>query len=1004
MLMFERGGRSLLSTRRVLLILPIWLATSVWMWSWWFSGQTIGFMPLYVLLTVAILYEYVILPSTFLYFVLKAKKPRRRKVLSGKKVALITLCVPSQESIDVVEQQLVAMTNVTYPHDSWILDEGNSKQIKKLAKKYGVKHFTRKGIKKYNQPDPPYKAKTKAGNVNAWLDRVKRYKYEYFVQLDIDHLPKPEYLHKTLGFFRDPKVAWVQAPSIYKNTQHWTARGAAEMELIFQGPLQMGFYGHSETPFIIGSHSTYRMSAIREIGGYQPTRAEDHLDTVALASNGWKGVFLPEIIAEGDGPETLNTYLAQHFAWAYSMFQVLLYHSPRLLRTMSLRRKLQFLFAQTWYPLWSLAYMIMFFVPIIALTTDHPVLDTNGAEFLTHYLPMFAATFLIWWAARPLMQPKGLRLSWRGILLHAARWPVIVRAVLSAGFRIKKPYMITPKGKFAQPLPTVKLYRPYLLLGFISAASIAYASYAYGYRSTFTQMFFASMNVVFAILVCTIDLDLRMRHTTGKTASFRPYWLKPVAAVMSLLIASAIIVSSTMLKDAATYAATIPSPVPDNIAISALPPWKLTDKQIMEQLSVDTHPQIGDKAIPVGIYDPTRKIRTRDGYIRHTFIDWRENRYLAEELLTTERLDGVPLVTVEPRGEKDGQKLLKDIADGSYDKRLNKLISIMAAAKEPVYVRFAHEMDLPKKLYPWGGQDPALYISAYRHVVNLARSQGANNLKWVWSPAGNPNAAAYYPGDDVVDVVGTTILYDRFWYSNYHPSFSSLSQMRRWLQSYNKPVWVVEFGAGKSNRQFQDQLIKDAITNFRSLGFSALVYLNIPDANLKEPNYLVSSLSVFGNSLKPAIAPVAPLDIKLASSLGDGKGRGFHERIKNNQKIEKSAMKLEFTYGLTGSNGSNKLHLIKEDQNTMLRQGPSLKRLVHELRLTQSATNKNNPTVKIPGLNLNNMRFTHENKTNNIRQHSLTDYLREFMRSITTYPKTLQQKTLTNSFKDIRNL
>jgi cellulose synthase (UDP-forming) len=76
----------------------------------------------------------------------------------------------------------------------------------------------------------------------------------------------------------------VQAPSTYGNLDNWVARGAAEQELVLQGPLQRGFYGHSETPFIIGSHCTYRMSAIREIGGFQPTRAEDHLDTLMLAA------------------------------------------------------------------------------------------------------------------------------------------------------------------------------------------------------------------------------------------------------------------------------------------------------------------------------------------------------------------------------------------------------------------------------------------------------------------------------------------------------------------------------------------------------------------------------------------------------------------------------------------------------------------------------------------------------------------------------------------------
>ena len=61
-----------------------------------------------------------------------------------------------------------------------------------------------------------------------------------------------------LGYFRDPKVAWVQAPSVCGNLDNWAARGLAEQDMLFQGPLQMGFYGATSTPFIVGSHTSYR--------------------------------------------------------------------------------------------------------------------------------------------------------------------------------------------------------------------------------------------------------------------------------------------------------------------------------------------------------------------------------------------------------------------------------------------------------------------------------------------------------------------------------------------------------------------------------------------------------------------------------------------------------------------------------------------------------------------------------------------------------------------------
>ncbi|MDP3962780.1 MAG: glycosyltransferase, partial [bacterium] len=351
------------------LLVLVWTVVNVVFWSWWFQGEHIANLSMYVLMSVSLMYETTILPSVYLFYVGRMRRPIHREPPPGMKVAMITLCVPHKESINVIERQLKAMVGVSYPHDSWVLDEDNDMRVQLLAIRYRVKYFSRKGVEKYNQPHLPFQAKTKAGNVNAWIDAHGE-DYEFFTQLDIDHNPRRDYLNHVLGHFGDEKVAWIQAPSIYGNLNQWTARGAAEQEAVLQGPLQMGFYGWSKTPFIIGSHTTYRTSAIREIGGFQPTRAEDHLDTVVLARHGYEGVFVPEPIAKGDGPENFDTYLAQQFAWAYSMMQILCHYLPKYMFGYKKKQALQFVFAQTWYACWSTSMAILFVLPAIALLTN----------------------------------------------------------------------------------------------------------------------------------------------------------------------------------------------------------------------------------------------------------------------------------------------------------------------------------------------------------------------------------------------------------------------------------------------------------------------------------------------------------------------------------------------------------------------------------------------------------------------------------------------------------
>ncbi|HEY3729522.1 MAG TPA: glycosyltransferase family 2 protein [Solirubrobacteraceae bacterium] len=447
---------------RYLGLAGLWVAVSVGFWLWWLGAGSAGAPWLYWLQTVMLFYQVTLLPTIYWMFVGRMRRPVEIPAPPGVKVAMVTLCVPSHESLAVITAQLDALREVTYPHDSWVLDEGNSAAVRRLARERGVKYFSRKGIASWNEPAPPFQISTKAGNVNAWLDHVASLglHYEVFVQLDVDHHPRPDYLDRTLGYFRDPSVAWVQAPSVVGNVENWAARGLAEQDLLFHGPLQMGFYGHSRTPFIIGSHTTYRTAAVREIGGFQPTRAEDHLDTVVLGADGYTGVFVPDLIAVGDGPDDFATYLRQQFAWAYSMIQIFVRHTPRLIRQYSFRQACQFLFCQSWYTMWSVSLAVLWLLPTVALVIREPIASVKLSQYLIYFAPLILASGLMWCETRKWFQPGGVRLSWRGILLGVARWPVVLWAFINVVLRIKRPYMITPKGVASAGPPSLGLYGP----------------------------------------------------------------------------------------------------------------------------------------------------------------------------------------------------------------------------------------------------------------------------------------------------------------------------------------------------------------------------------------------------------------------------------------------------------------------------------------------------------------------------------------------------------------
>jgi cellulose synthase (UDP-forming) len=498
-----------------------WVGVTTSFWWWWLGHSQGGTWWLFWPQTACLLYQTTVLPTFFFYYVYAMRRPIEPKPSTGLRVALITLCVPRHESLEVIRGQMQALHDVTYQHDSWILDEGGSADVRALAEEHGLRYFTRKGVERWNEPRPPFQAATKAGNVNAWLDHVSDLGLEYdvFVQFDIDHRPRPDYLDRVLGYFRDPDVAWVQAPSVCGNLDNWAARGLAEQDMIFQGPLQMGFYGASETPFIIGSHTSYRTQAVREIGGFQPTRAEDHLDTVVLAAHGYRGVFVPEVIAVGDGPHNFATYLRQQFAWAHSMIQIFLRHTPRLLHRYTARQAVQFLMCQSWYTFYSISLAILWMLPTVALTTGRSIADVPMSSFLVHFLPVPLLSILMWCWSRRWFQPVGLRLSWRGVLLEIARWPVVLWALLNVLLGIKRTYMITPKGGASRSAGPrlLSVYGPYLLLTFVPLAALWYAEIAGTLQPLHGYYGLALVNSICgaALLVATLIFELRVTRASA---------------------------------------------------------------------------------------------------------------------------------------------------------------------------------------------------------------------------------------------------------------------------------------------------------------------------------------------------------------------------------------------------------------------------------------------------------------------------------------------------------
>lgn len=264
------------------------------------------------------------------FLLLLMKKPVPIAARAGWNVGVVTTFVPGVESHAMLEKTLTALVAMDYPHDTWVLDEGDTAEVKLLCQQLGARHFSRKGQAHYQTERGDFQTRSKHGNYNAWLDAIGFAQYGIVASFDPDHVPDRTFLTEVLGYFDDPTVGYVQAPQVYGNQYaSLVARGAAEETYAYNSSIQMASYGMGY-PIVVGCHNTHRVTALRDVGGFAPHDADDLLITLFYRTSGWQGVYVPKILARGQTPETWRAYLTQQRRWARSVLDIKLNVAPRL--------------------------------------------------------------------------------------------------------------------------------------------------------------------------------------------------------------------------------------------------------------------------------------------------------------------------------------------------------------------------------------------------------------------------------------------------------------------------------------------------------------------------------------------------------------------------------------------------------------------------------------------------------------------------------------------------
>jgi cellulose synthase (UDP-forming) len=411
------------------------------------------------------------------------------------------------EPVELVRRTALAAIHMSYPHRTWLLDDGNRPEILRLAAKLGCGYLARDG-----------NAHAKAGNLNHGLAHSNG---EFVAVFDADHAPRKDFLERTLGYFADPRVAFVQTPQdfynldSYQHRRRTRARTSWNEQSLFFRVIQSGrdFWNAA---FFCGSCGVIRRSALQAIGGFATGSVTEDLHTsIKLHKKGYRSVYHSEALAFGIAPANIVPYLVQRRRWGEGAMQVWRKEGVVLARGLTLPQRLCYLASLlTYFDGWQKA--VFYASPVIVLLTGVMPVKALGWEFFLRFIPYYVLTFLVFEEVS-----RGYGRTWLLAQYNMARFFAFASSTLGL-FRRKFTWHVTQKNLAGKPQLKSWIAPQYAVL-FLNAIAIPVGIVVYGVNRNLPEDALIA-NIVWAAINCVLAVSVlrfTLSHSSNQRANYR---------------------------------------------------------------------------------------------------------------------------------------------------------------------------------------------------------------------------------------------------------------------------------------------------------------------------------------------------------------------------------------------------------------------------------------------------------------------------------------------------
>tara|TARA_B100001057_G_scaffold501164_1_gene621313 strand:- start:641 stop:2167 length:1527 start_codon:yes stop_codon:yes gene_type:complete len=262
------------------------------------------------------LYSIVQISLLFNYLRKKTNKSNLLKWNFNKnsKIPSVTIQLPIYNELYVVERLLKSIEKIKYPNDKLEIqilddsDDNSSKLISEISQKIRETGINIIHLRRNNRNG------FKAG---ALREGMKTANGEFIAIFDSDFLPKPNFLLKTIPYFRNPKIGMIQTRWGFLNRNYSILTKTQAFALDSHFTLEQ--VGRNEKKHFInfnGTAGVWRKKTIIDSGDWQEDTLTEDLDLSYRAQlNNWEFLYLEKIITPSELPVTIGGIRSQQFRW-----------------------------------------------------------------------------------------------------------------------------------------------------------------------------------------------------------------------------------------------------------------------------------------------------------------------------------------------------------------------------------------------------------------------------------------------------------------------------------------------------------------------------------------------------------------------------------------------------------------------------------------------------------------------------------------------------------------